>query len=235
VQRLSSLTAFVLLISSHSLVFAQLAKSSAARKPLDEYNKGISQLDGFYRVTLRNMEKRYAEEATQLKERLLAQLEDARKQATLADKLDEALELRNLQKEHESVKATPPGHVAQDDSTAELRKVKAELADLRRTHQELLAQTRAQTEQEKKKLATSLPGTRWQWSGGSDSFHFGPDTCWISDLPQLKNRWTVVSGHVVEIVYPDGRRARLTLDASRAFGIFVFQDGTCRSLKLRGR
>jgi hypothetical protein len=217
-------------------------KSAAARDALAEYRSRIARLDQQYRKAANSLSEKYGAEAGKIREDLLSALDEARKAATAADDLDEAVVLRDVYSGYKAITLSPPEVLTQrnDPASKGAADLKGEIARLKRENTELkrkdsLSLARKETvaaERQREELRAFLNGTRWQWSVGGYVHYFQSDVCWLGDNPKTKHPWHAISGNTIEIAEPD-TKDEVTFDGNRMHFLWVQQStGDIRTGKL---
>jgi hypothetical protein len=211
-------------------------KSAAAREAITEYRSKISRLDQQYRSAVNALSEKYVAEAGKIRQYLLNAVDEARKAATAADDLDEAVALRDVYSQYKALTVSPPEISTQrnDPASRDAADLKAEISRLKRENTELkrkdsFSSSRKETiaaERQREELRAFLNGTRWQWSVGNLVHYYQGDLC------NGKFPWHAISGNAIEIEEPD-TKDEVTFNRNRTHFLWVQQStGDIRTGKL---
>jgi hypothetical protein len=192
-------------------------RSSAAKRAYSDYAEGTSRLNAQYRTALKKLDDTHAAEMEKLRQDLLAKLEDARKAATAADDLDEAIRIRELAKNFATAPKpptlSPSENVRVASLQAEIQRLKGELGkkDSPRSTARLPKESISQ------QLAKALPGTVWQGIGSNvDGQTMGFQTGGVAfDWDRNPGKWIVNAAGTIVIEWADGNH--WTVHASSDF------------------
>lgn len=200
-------------------------KSELAVQALKDSADRNAKIAKEYQTAIDSATAAYIEEARKNQSELISSLEQARKAATAADKLDEAVRLRDMIRDFEKMPITPP---VKETGKQERRKLEVEIDRLKSA---LAKKEAAQKLHEIKELSKALVNTKWQWLGRSEVIEFqgeGKAFGWAKD----PGTWSVDPEGTILIKWSSGHNWTMHVNSGFSGAVSVTDKGEGTRLKL---
>lgn len=197
--------------------------STAAVDALKEYKAAVAELGEKYTAASKKMADTYSEEANKLKAALSARLEQARKDATTADNLDEAIRLRDAIRGLASLPTAPPGTESKakpsptkprDGDDHERKKLEAENARLK-----------ARLAEKESAAKTNIVGTQWQGGGTVIAFLANGEATHTNNDGVLAGKYVANPDGTLQIHWANSSSHSFSVNPSASEALFITADG----------